>query len=56
LQKGFVIIPRSSNGERQQRNIMLDGIVISDDDMAEIDNLRSKDEGFKQCWNPSNII
>lgn len=56
LQKGFVILPRSSNEERQQRNIMLDGIVLSGDDMAEIDQLRQKDEGFKQCWNPSNIV
>ena len=56
IQKGFVILPRSSNEERQQRNINLAGLELSTDDMGEIDALRHKDEGFKQCWNPGDII
>ena len=58
LQRGFVILPRSSNEERQARNIMLDGLQISEDDIAEINDLKNnqKSEAFKQCWNPQSII
>ena len=56
VQKDFVILPRSSNAERQERNISLDGLQLSEDDMGEIDELRNKEEAFKQCWNPKDII
>uniref|UniRef100_A0A7S3FYH3 NADP-dependent oxidoreductase domain-containing protein n=1 Tax=Strombidium rassoulzadegani TaxID=1082188 RepID=A0A7S3FYH3_9SPIT len=58
LQKNFVILPRSSNPERQERNIMLEGLQIPEEDIKEIDSLRfnQKDQAFKQCWNPQNII
>ena len=58
LKKGFIIIPRSSNEERQTRNIMLEGLDISDSDVAEMDNLGKKnpDQLFKECWNSKDII
>jgi diketogulonate reductase-like aldo/keto reductase len=31
------VLPRSSNEERQARNIMLDGLTLSKDDISEID-------------------
>jgi diketogulonate reductase-like aldo/keto reductase len=44
-----VILPKSSNEERQARNIMLDGLTISNEDVKEIDHLRIKhaDLAFK---------
>jgi diketogulonate reductase-like aldo/keto reductase len=53
-----VILPRSSDPERQARNINLEGLQLSSDDMGEINDLRNKQksEAFKQCWNPENII
>jgi diketogulonate reductase-like aldo/keto reductase len=44
-----VILPKSSNEERQTRNIMLDGLSISKEDISEIDWLRinNKDLAFK---------
>jgi len=58
LKKGFVVIPRSSNEERQTRNIMLEGLDISASDVAEMDNLgkKSTDQVFKQCWNSKDIV
>lgn len=48
LQKGFVVLPKSVDEERQARNINLEGLQLSADDVAEIDELRTKDETFKQ--------
>ena len=42
LQRGFVILPRSSNEERQTRNICLEGLELSEDDMKEINELKTK--------------
>ena len=43
IQKDFVVLPRSTNEDRQLRNINLDGLSLSADDMAEIDDIRSKE-------------
>lgn len=39
IQKDFVVLPRSTDEERQMRNINLEGLQLSSDDMVEIDDL-----------------
>ena len=47
IQKDFVVLPRSTDEERQLQNINLEGLELSTDDMAEIDDLRKGKLVFK---------
>lgn len=49
LEKGFVVLPKSSSGLRQAENIALDNVTLTPDDMAAIDDL---DENFVTGWDP----
>jgi diketogulonate reductase-like aldo/keto reductase len=50
LQKGFVVLPRSSNADRIAENARVFDFALSDAQMAELDAL---DEGFTTGWDPS---
>jgi diketogulonate reductase-like aldo/keto reductase len=50
LQKGFVVLPRSSNADRIAENARVFDFALSDAQMAELDAL---DEGFTTGWDPA---
>jgi len=51
LQKGFVVIPKSSNPRRIVENAQLFDFELSDADMRALDAL---DENLRTCWDPTN--
>jgi diketogulonate reductase-like aldo/keto reductase len=51
LQKGFVVIPKSSNPRRIIENAQLFDFELSDADMRALDAL---DENLRTCWDPTN--
>jgi diketogulonate reductase-like aldo/keto reductase len=50
LQKGFVVLPRSSNATRIVENASVFDFALDDDQMAALDAL---DEGLTTGWNPA---
>jgi diketogulonate reductase-like aldo/keto reductase len=50
LQKGFVVLPRSSNAARIAENAAVFDFAIDDDQMARLDPL---DEGLTTGWDPA---
>jgi diketogulonate reductase-like aldo/keto reductase len=50
LQKGFVVLPRSSNGERIAENAAVFDFVLDDSQIARLDAL---DEGLTTGWDPA---
>jgi diketogulonate reductase-like aldo/keto reductase len=50
LQKGFVVLPRSSNPARIAENAAVFDFALDDDQMARLDAL---DEGFTTGWDPA---
>lgn len=52
LQKGYIVLPKSSTPERIRENIDVYNFNISDDDMQKLDSL---DENYRVAWNPEEI-
>ncbi len=52
LQHGLVAIPKSENPKHIRENAQVFDFNMSDEDMGLLDSL---DEGYRLCWNPSNI-
>jgi diketogulonate reductase-like aldo/keto reductase len=52
LQKGCIVLPKSSNPQRLQENCMLD-FLISDEDMTVLDGFNNKS---RLCWDPKKIL
>jgi diketogulonate reductase-like aldo/keto reductase len=50
LQKGFVVLPRSSNPSRIAENVAVFDFVLDDDQIARLDGL---DEGLTTGWDPA---
>ena len=55
LQKGAIVIPRSSNPLRIQENVKswTDDVKLDADDMRILNMLN---DGHKYCWDPKNVI
>ena len=55
LQKGAIVIPRSSNPLRIQENVKswTDDVTLDADDMRILNMLN---DGHKFCWDPKNVI
>ena len=55
LQKGAIVIPRSSNPLRIQENVKswTDDVKLDADDMRILNMLS---DGHKYCWDPKNVI
>jgi diketogulonate reductase-like aldo/keto reductase len=51
LQKGFVVIPKSSNPRRIVENAQVFDFELSDADMRALDGF---DENLRTCWDPTN--
>ena len=49
LKKGFVTLPKSVNEDRQRTNLDVEGIILSETDLAELDSL---EEYFVTGWDP----
>jgi diketogulonate reductase-like aldo/keto reductase len=52
LQRGFVVIPKSSNKERIHENAAVFDFSLSDDQMKKLDGL---EEGFRLAWDPNRV-
>jgi methylglyoxal/glyoxal reductase len=52
LEHKLVVIPKSARCERIKENAAVFDFAIAADDMAALDGL---DEGFRTCWDPSNL-
>ena len=50
LQKGFIVLPRSSNARRIAENAAVFDFVLADDQIARLDGL---DEGLTTGWDPA---
>jgi diketogulonate reductase-like aldo/keto reductase len=53
LQKGFIVLPKSSNPERIRENINVFDFELTDKNMADIDALNSN---FRISWDPSKVV
>ena len=51
LQKGFSVIPKSTNPDHIKENITLEK-ALDDEEMKMLDNL---EKGHKYCWNPERV-
>ncbi len=56
LQKGFGVLPNSTKAARQESNIMLEGLQIPEEDIAENDNIRKTQGQFKKYWDSKQIL
>ena len=52
LQKGIVVIPKSSHKQRIRENAEVFDFQISDEDMAALDSL---DQGLRTSWDPTTL-
>ncbi|OQE27312.1 hypothetical protein PENSTE_c004G04341 [Penicillium steckii] len=56
IQKGWSVIPKSVNKARIDGNFEIDGLTLSDDEVAQLDNLKDR---FKVCgdaWLPIKVF
>ena len=53
IQKGFSVLPKSTNPIHISENSQIDDFVISEEDMQILDNL---DNGQKFAWNPKIVV
>ena len=52
LQKGLVIIPKSTHPERIKQNIDLFDFELDEQEMSQIEKL---DEDLRTCWSPVHV-
>uniref|UniRef100_A0A7S4V201 NADP-dependent oxidoreductase domain-containing protein n=2 Tax=Alexandrium monilatum TaxID=311494 RepID=A0A7S4V201_9DINO len=55
LQRGFAVVPRSSNRERIAENASVFDFSLPPTDMAALDALRAESCAQKFCWDPSTV-
>jgi diketogulonate reductase-like aldo/keto reductase len=53
LAKGWCVLPKSSTEERIRQNILVDGLSLTAEEVAQIDEL-GKTHKLKICWNPND--
>lgn len=55
MQRGAVVIPRTSNKDRLEENIKswTDGILLSEEYLARLDDM---EDGHKYCWDPEVVV
>ncbi len=53
LEKGYVILPKSTNPGRLKQNKELFDFELSKEDMEKLDALQKT--GFRRCWNPFGV-
>ena len=51
IAKGFNVLPKSATEERIKSNIELEGLELTEEEVARIDEL-GRIHSFKVCWNP----
>ena len=51
IAKGFNVLPKSATEERIKSNILLEGLSLSEEEIARIDEI-GKTETYKVCWDP----
>ena len=54
LSQGFIVLPKSEHDDRIARNIRLEGIQLSEDDIREIGEL-GKSHIMKVCWDSKEV-
>ena len=52
LQKGYSVIPKSTNPDHIKENISLENI-LTEEEMEKLDNL---EKGQKYAWNPESVL
>ena len=52
LQKGYSVIPKSTNPDHIKENITLEK-ALTDEEIKMLDNLEN---GRKYCWNPERVL
>ena len=52
LQKGYSVIPKSTNPDHIKENITLENI-LTEEEMEKLDNL---EKGHKYAWNPESVL
>ena len=52
LQKGYSVIPKSTNPDHIKENIMLENILTAEE-IKLLDNL---EKGHKYAWNPESVL
>ena len=52
LQKGYSVIPKSTNPDHIKENIMLENILTTE----EIEILDNLEKGHKYAWNPESVL
>ena len=52
LQKGYSVIPKSTNPGHIKENIVLENI-LTEEEMEKLDNL---EKGQKYAWNPESVL
>ena len=52
MQHGVGAIPKSAHRERIKENAGIFDFALDEGDMAQLDAL---DEGYRTCWDPTNV-
>jgi diketogulonate reductase-like aldo/keto reductase len=55
LHKGYIILPRSSKEDHIASNIQLEGLILPESDVHELDELGRK-HSVKVCWDSKDVI
>lgn len=56
LQKGWSVIPKSSNEERVRANFEMDGWDLSEEEMAKLDGIEKRFKNCKDEWLPERVF
>ena len=56
LAKGYCVIPKTVNEDRLISNIELEGIELSEEDIAEIDELHKTHPPMKLNWKSDDVV
>ena len=53
LQKGYSVIPKSTNPDHIRENIKLEDNILTEEEIEILDNL---EKGQKYAWNPESVL
>jgi len=56
MQKGWSVIPKSTNKERIEANFALDGWELSEEEMKEVDGIKEREKYYGDDWLPQRVF